>query len=344
MGLHVQPLCTLSGHFNFSMETLNMGFHCKRGLPMRSTCWGVIYVVVVAAFSLVYFLFWLAKPDSFIINSELNVHPFYDMDRLMWGDENYDYKVGSRISLIELKEENDKYFLELSNSQDNLKTIEIEMLEIRDELEKLSEIRNSEIDNNTEAFDSKKLTPFVLKEKNIQAELAKLEKELPQTAKTQEDIELIRRVGDKRVELARIRVEKAHQAYLNSEFMLNNLSSFMTQETRDRYAELNQRETDNYEERFQIESRMRDARSITLDKVEKHIKDYRNKLNIVDFFYFSVGISTTTTFGDIVANDRLVRGVVSFQLIICIFIIGGFVNSVIVREASKSSKSDAAVS
>ena len=308
---------------------------------MSSKRWGGVYVLVVAVFSITYFSFWLVKPDSFIINSELNVHPFYDMNRLMWGDENYDYKMGNGISLIELKEENDKYFLELSKSKENLEIIEFEMLEIKGELEKLSEIRNSEIDDNSEAFDRKKLAPFVLREKNMESEVAKLEKELPQTAKTQEDIELIRQVGDKRVELAGLRVEKAHQAYLNSEFILSNLGSFMSQETRDRYAELNQRESDAYKERYQLESRMRDARSITLDKVEKHIRDYRNKLSIVDFFYFSIGISTTTTFGDIVANDRLVRAIVSFQLIICIFIIGGFVNSVIVREANKSSKSDA---
>jgi hypothetical protein len=90
----------------------------------------------------------------------------------------------------------------------------------------------------------------------------------------------------------------------------------MSQETRDRYAELNQRETDAYEDRYQLEENMRNARSITLDKIEEYIKEFRNKLDIVDFLYFSVGISTTTTFGDIVANDRVVRAVVSFQLIL----------------------------
>jgi hypothetical protein len=308
---------------------------------MSSKIWGCVYFFIVVAFSIIYYAFWLVKSDSFIINSELNVHPFYDMNRLLWGNEKYDYRIGDGISLGELKTENDKYFLELSKNKENLIAIKAEMLGIRSELDKLSEIRDLEVDENTENYDEEKLAPFILREKEMALEVANLEMKLSPQVKTQADVDFIRLVGDKRVELAGVRVEKAHQAYLNSEFILSNLSAFMSQETRDRYAELNQRESDAYEDRYQLEENMRNARSITLDKIEEYINEFRNKLNIVDFLYFSVGISTTTTFGDIIANDRVVRAVVSFQLILCIFIIGGFVNSVIAREANKSSKTDA---
>jgi len=308
---------------------------------MSSMKWGGIYLLIVIAFSAIYYFFWLFKPDSFIINSELNVHPFYDMNKLLWGEEKYDYRVGNGISLSELKKENDKYFLELSKNKEILASIESEMIAIKDELDKLSVSRESEIDENTKAYEEKMLAPFVLQEKEKQAEISNLEKKLPMKAKTQADVDLIRLVGDKRVELAEIRVKKAHQAYKNSEFILSNLLGFISQETRDKYAELNQRESDTYNERYQLEKRMRDTRSVTLDRIEKLIKEYSSKISIVDFFYFSVGISTTTTFGDLVANDIIVRAIISFQLILCIFIIGGFVNSVIVREANKANTADA---
>ncbi|MGY5582783.1 ion channel [Vibrio cincinnatiensis] len=54
-----------------------------------------------------------------------------------------------------------------------------------------------------------------------------------------------------------------------------------------------------------------------------------NRLSFFDFLFYSVGISTTTTFGDITPNSSGVRILISMQLISCMFIISGLISSVL---------------
>jgi hypothetical protein len=45
------------------------------------------------------------------------------------------------------------------------------------------------------------------------------------------------------------------------------------------------------------------------------------KVTFQDFIYFSAGIATTVTFGDIIPNNRQVRGIVTFQLFVSVLFI-----------------------
>ena len=103
---------------------------------------------------------------------------------------------------------------------------------------------------------------------------------------------------------------------------------FTSKETRDDLIKLNEQRTSYNDKRFKLVKEMGDKRSAAIDNVGRYYKQYMARLNIIDFIYFSVGISTTTTFGDMVASDRLIRAFVSLQLLLCIFIVGGFLNSV----------------
>ena len=48
--------------------------------------WGIIYSIVVLIFSFLYYSYWYINPDSFIINSELNLHPLQEMQKFLEGD------------------------------------------------------------------------------------------------------------------------------------------------------------------------------------------------------------------------------------------------------------------
>ncbi|MGP5435026.1 ion channel [Psychrobacter alimentarius] len=308
---------------------------------MSSMKWGGIYVSIVTVFSIIYFFFWLIKPDSFIINSELNVHPFYGMNRFIMEDEKYDYRTGNGIKNISvIKEDIDRYFIDLRLNDRKIKSIESELLKIEADRNKVLEIQENEIYESTQAYKKKKLAPFISKEKYLEEEIAILEKRSSQEVRAKEDLDLVRLESAKQVELAKIKAEKAQQAYMSSDFIMNNLVSFISQNTREKHIELNRRESDAYRERAQLQDRMIESRAILYDKVYRYREIQIDRINIFDFFYFSIGISTTTTFGDIVANDKLVRAIVSFQLIVCIFVIGGFVSSVLEREDKKLSKSE----
>lgn len=62
--------------------------------------------------------------------------------------------------------------------------------------------------------------------------------------------------------------------------------------------------------------------------LEQEEKIRKKKLNFLDFLFYSIGISTTTTFGEIVANSRIVRSIVSFQLLSSVFVLFFFIDAI----------------
>lgn len=70
-----------------------------------------------------------------------------------------------------------------------------------------------------------------------------------------------------------------------------------------------------------------DLRSQAFDLVAAWRSERVARLSVLDFVYFSLGVATTTTFGDIVPNHPLTRFIVTLQLLISIVLVGLFVNS-----------------
>ena len=52
------------------------------------------------------------------------------------------------------------------------------------------------------------------------------------------------------------------------------------------------------------------------------------KLNLFDFLFYSLGIATTTTFGDLTANTIIIKILTAIELMVCIFIVGYMINLV----------------
>ncbi|PLN97136.1 ion channel, partial [Klebsiella michiganensis] len=75
-------------------------------------------------------------------------------------------------------------------------------------------------------------------------------------------------------------------------------------------------------------------------KIKNNVQDLLSKrqkedLNFWDFAFYSIGISTTTTFGDLVANSRLIRMLVCIQLLLSILVLANVTQSFL----SKNKKS-----
>lgn len=52
----------------------------------------------------------------------------------------------------------------------------------------------------------------------------------------------------------------------------------------------------------------------------------RKKVTWIDFFYYSLGIATTTTFGDLVANDYFTKILSAIELLLCLVLVTSFLN------------------
>ena len=286
---------------------------------MRTRYCGIFYFCIVVVFSLFYYGYWYVNPDSFIINSALNIHPFDEINDYLWSDSQ-GYEVNSIKNLNDLKNEYDNYYLDLNRTQSEIKDTKNDIDKIENEEIKLAKKRDIEIEKNIKIYKETQMSSFVEKETLLQEELSQLEKSLPIITKTESDIQLIRKVGDKRVELAEHRLIMAYKAVNVSEYILSNFGMFISQKTRDEYSELSEKKAQKYERSYQLEKKLRKVRSEAIDTIRTHIRSVRDRLCIIDFFYFSIGISTTTTFGDIVVNDKVIRALVSIQLILCIFV------------------------
>lgn len=286
------------------------------------------YLLSVVAFSCVYYFYWKHNPDSFIVNQELNTQPFAEIEQFLWGDED-NYKVGYSYSLNDLKRSYDE---EYGNIKDNLlrrQELQAEKEQLEKESKALSTKQFKEVDRNFAIYDEKMLAPFLEAEKVQQVKVSRLEKALPKEVKTQDDVDKIQELGAAKVALAQARVKTATQATKNSQEVLDNVLGFVSNSTVDKFNEINQLERQQYEALRKLELARGELRVQVIDKIASNREQVLSKVQWVDFWFYSVGISTTTTFGDLVPNNSVIKLIVSFQLLVCVFILGGFVNAVI---------------
>ncbi|CAH6912737.1 hypothetical protein AB6E22_06925 [Vibrio cyclitrophicus] len=289
--------------------------------------WAGWYLIVVIFFSFIYFGYWWVKPDSFIVNSELNIKPFEGINHFLW-DENPEYTVYSYTSLSSLKKRYDDMFSDIDKAEKRILDVERRFDEIDNEYDKLSVRRNSEVDENFADYDERLLKPYLDIEAKLSSELDNVKLTAPQSVENDTDIEKIKDIGSKEVALAYARLETAKQATRNAQFLLDNVTVFFSQETIDSYNDLNNERQGLYQERYELEARQSEARLAVIDAYRMNIQEARDKVKLVDFIFFSVGISTTTTFGDLIANDRVVKAIITLQLLLCLIIVGGFLNAV----------------
>ncbi|WP_367849682.1 potassium channel family protein [Rhodoferax sp. WC2427] len=79
-------------------------------------------------------------------------------------------------------------------------------------------------------------------------------------------------------------------------------------------------------EQISLMGRLADLRGKAFNRLEDWYSKRTARLQWIDFLYFSVGVSTTTTFGDIVPNSRMVRVFVLTQLIFSVLLVGYLVS------------------
>jgi hypothetical protein len=52
------------------------------------------------------------------------------------------------------------------------------------------------------------------------------------------------------------------------------------------------------------------------------------RLTFFDFLYFSMGVATSNTFGDIIPNDRIIRVAIVMQLLLSVLLVGLFIDAI----------------
>lgn len=118
-------------------------------------------------------------------------------------------------------------------------------------------------------------------------------------------------------------------------YIISNYGGFGSADLRDRVQAEDQKLQALREKYLKAEEVFREQRREVYDAFSETRADILNSIGLVDFLYFSACVSTTTTFGDITANNRWVRLLVILQILTGIMIMAFLIQSVTAKNNSQ---------
>lgn len=116
---------------------------------------------------------------------------------------------------------------------------------------------------------------------------------------------------------------------------MSNYGQFGSAELRERIREEDLKLQTLLEKYASAEDEFRKQRHEVYDAFILARADIMRSIGLVDFLYFSACVSTTTTFGDITANNRWVRLLVISQILIGIMILAFLIQSITAKNDMK---------
>ena len=310
---------------------------------MNKFRFGFIYLGLIPIFSVIYQLAWSFDPESFAVNKELNLSPIAYASKVAFDQAELDPE-----QLItpptELDDLQNTVLNMLSKGRDIARSIDKFETDIEVLKEKIKNGRlqfEERVNANLQKLEKDILSPLQkneeLKKKEIQAieeqikssktdYYLKLQLEESLSKKRIELIEWERKKLEKELEIAREYLSGSEQIY-----------DEITQDLKDEFIRLDKELVDQEDI---LEKLKNDHQEYSFELEMFLINQYTERaelLNLIDFFYYSIGISTTTTFGDIMANSRSVRLLVSIQLLLSVLCLGLFTNELTQHYSSEKS-------
>lgn len=286
-------------------------------------------IATVTLFPFIYLLLWHSSPDNFIINSELNITPFRDAQAILNGGK---YEEKYYLSLNEMNKEVhslDKRINDVNAEKEDVNS-QIARMEanINEKYKELAEGREKKI----EEYKKNALKSFEERESTFQADIKELEATLARLGDPIVRQKKIEQLGSKKVALAELEVEKAQKEFEIQNQVLSNMGAFIPATLKVRFNALQQASVELTEEKFVLEQKRFEKREAVRKLYDKSYQQIIGKVGYWDFLYFSVGISTTTTFGDITTNSFSARGFTALQLIVSILLVAFILNNIMNRK------------
>jgi len=280
----------------------------------------VAYSLIILFFATVYYLTWSVNPDSFIKNNALNSTPVHNAINLAFSYNDVAHDDYDNISSEDFSEEilkEKKEFDRIITQNINLERI---LSQQESNLKLISENLSKAWARNTQAYvdetSLKHRKQLIVKESELKAILLQKNK----THESQLDIML----ADKNIEIAEVKLRIATAERDASEYVLSHIGDFNDPKFVSELNVVNKIIDDTRSKLTTNNKAMVIIRNNVQDLLNKRQKE---DLNFWDFTFYSIGISTTTTFGDLVANSRLIRMLVCIQLLLSILVLANVTQS-----------------
>ncbi len=296
-----------------------------------------LYFGVIIVFACVYDFMWERRQDSFVVNADVNEHPFegsLDFPRK-------DIEVPEYWARTTLEEINS--VVDTQRRHASILAAQIELVESASEkteaslaavAEELNETRNAELDN--------LVAEAAAQYAAIEAEHVLFRDALLEASSDNKDVVvqslLKARAAEVDVEIANARVDRLREELrVRTTFSWTDLGDPVL---RAQVAELQSDIIQQGTMLNMFQSSLREhERAMERTWYELRISK-KAQLDWWDFLYFSVVTATTTGYGDIVPNTRRARMAVWIEIVICTVLLGLFLGFATASRSGGSAASD----
>lgn len=285
---------------------------------------GIVFFSLVLISGAIYWIAWQARPDYFIVQQEVNLYPIDSMYSSLMNDQ-FQPSTFELSGLGDLSKEANRLMSnakELKSKQETLRT-EIESLEA--ESKRLSNRLEANRSNRIDEYRRNELGPYETKVSELKNEITEMEDRIPSNSDVFHPLSKV--VADLRLELANQELLLANRKLEVAKKIVNEYAKFAVPEENSAWLAIYDQIGIKLNDLNDTNLRYGKLRIDAYDLVGKWQDQRSRRLGFIDFIYFSLGVSTTTTFGDIIPNHWVIRLLVFIQLLISIVIVGLFVNS-----------------
>lgn len=310
-------------------------FH-KHPIKYTIGAW-ILSVLIYMGF---YSYLWNLRPDSFILNKEFNLTPIQNLQEKLWladkpppfspMDEVGDLPKSNadRISAVVELDSMAGIAAELdktaSDAVSALVPLSQEQRAIEAERKRAFDNHSESTSKNVDAYTYRQLAGERMEVRRRASLVESLERQFGNNPPNHQAIVL----AEARVALAHARYQEVLKDADVAEYVLKNFSQFADSSAVAEVERLQAQLQGNEERQRALRESILNVRRQALENMKNWYHARQGRLSCLDFLYFSVGVSTTTTFGDIIPNSRAARMIALSQLILSIFIVGFLVSRV----------------
>lgn len=276
---------------------------------MPTIRFATMFVGKIFIFGFVYWVIFFIKPDSFNFANGFNSKPlsnflgeFYETDV-----PSAVYALDFQAAVSRFKDES----LELKSRYEQSSLLENERTALEAAFDELYRELDKDRAKEVDIYNKKNIEPLESESEEIEQKLSSRDYSTQQ-----------------RVDLRTRNLEISKKLLAHHSFVLSNFGQFGSADLRDRIQDEDQKLQIFREKHARAEEDYREKRVEVYDAFMQARADIFSSIGLVDFLYFSACVSTTTTFGDITANNRWVRLLVVLQILIGIMILAFFIQSI----------------
>ncbi|MGB0564302.1 MAG: hypothetical protein ACPGVO_21255, partial [Spirulinaceae cyanobacterium] len=229
-------------------------------------------------------------------------------------------KIQAEVNL--LAKEIDSEGSKINSLKENQDSLDEELDELLDKNEKIRE-------KNIEKFKEQEIGDLDNRIDEAERDIENLESIIEERSNSFFDHGYAIVISQLEIDLVNLELERANKALAVSNKIVDKWADFGDEELSRQLNLIHNERLDISEEINATRLRMLNAQRNLDESLNSWYSARVSALGRIDFLYYSIGISTTTTFGDIVANSHFVRLAVSIQLVLSVVAAAGFTNSLL---------------